>query len=367
MMKKPALKRREILWGPLAIGAVQIVGSQTAMAATYREQAFDIASLIKRWPEGRSVPQLILDVAEYIGDKPWGSLGYTRMLGDRLDDNWILNGADLWPHFAYFIGFADGSHIAQWFVEGAASTDGPIVLIGSEGEQMIVAKTVEELFARWALDGTSVNGGEISAPLDMAYDDEDQDEVPDGRPAFLQFLQQRLGVSLETLLTPESDHAPLQSFFTTWEEAQRKKTRDDPTMQAIAKLLDKHIPRGKEPWERTSISIQVAGDRMEFKGPLFGEDNNTLPFPERTDLIPLVFKAREQRAQGIHVQRGLWHQANLFLSPDGFCTIAASWDPPWDAEPVFKDGSKPTTAEIDADLKRFPRSAGWMEKWMMKM
>ena len=58
--------------------------------------------------------------------------------------------------------------------------------------------------------------------------------------------------------------------------------------------------------------------------------------------------------------------ANLWFNPDGLCHFAADWDPTWDGQPKFKDGSVPTASEIASDLKRFPRSAVWMEPWMTK-
>ena len=48
----------------------------------------------------------------------------------------------------------------------------------------------------------------------------------------------------------------------------------------------------------------------------------------------------------------------------GLCHLAADWDPSWECDPVFVDGTQPTAAEIAIDLARFPRSAAWMEPWM---
>ena len=46
----------------------------------------NIAQLKRRWPSGRAIPQLLLDVADYVADKEAGSLGYFSLSGYRVDD-----------------------------------------------------------------------------------------------------------------------------------------------------------------------------------------------------------------------------------------------------------------------------------------
>ena len=188
--------------------------------------------------------------------------------------------------------------------------------------------------------------------------------APDGRKAFTAFLEQRLGAKLETFLTPQPDRATLRAFITGWEPVQQARCAADPTLQSISKLLDRYIPRYKAVYEWVSLSVKVCGDRCEVS-----LDQPLSPagaFPEEAALIPLVLKARDERAAGIHAPRGLWHTGQVRLSPDGFCQIIVNWDPDWDGEPVFRDGTRPTAAQIAADLKRFPKADNWMEPWMVK-
>ena len=70
-------------------------------------------------------------------------------------------------------------------------------------------------------------------------------------------------------------------------------------------------------------------------------------------------RARDERAAA-HPERGLWHSASLTLDPGGLVMIKASWE----FEPDFREGSRMTRAELDADLMRYPRSPRWREPWM---
>jgi hypothetical protein len=132
----------------------------------------------------------------------------------------------------------------------------------------------------------------------------------------------------------------------------------DSTLRSIAGILDAYIPRGKQPWDRVSLDIRVAGARCEIDAP----EGPKTPLAEEREIIPLVLAARAARATGVHAVRRVWHSAAIRLTPDGLCRITANWH----REPVFRDGTPPTADEIAADLARFPRGARWMEPWMYK-
>ena len=67
-----------------------------------------IAQLKRRWPSGRAMPQLLLDVADYFADKEIGSLGYFSMSGYRVDDYWNCQAGDMWPYFAGILSTGSG-------------------------------------------------------------------------------------------------------------------------------------------------------------------------------------------------------------------------------------------------------------------
>ena len=337
------------------------------MTETYENVAKpdDIA---RQWPDGRNCPQLILDVATYLKDKPWRSLGTTRVVGDRMDDFWIENGADLWRDFGCFMRLPDGSRVAQWFRDGERG-EPPVVLIGSEGEQQILAPDLAAFLASWALAGyddqgalaarPSIGGLPVKLPSDLIRgDDEDEEGVPDGRPAFAAFLEKQFGQPPAELLKPSPPDKPFEEFFTAWGEEARAEMAANANLQAIAKALDHHIPRGKKPWERVSFNVGAIDARIEIAGK--GDPRKPLDAAEADAIRPFIAAERERRASGIHAPRGLWNVAHLMLYPDGTCQIAADWA----SAPKFWHGPAATAAELTSEHKRFPRSPRWREAWM---
>lgn len=328
-------------------------------------RADDIA---RHWPDGREMPALIRDVTDYIKVQPWQAVGTTRLLGDRMDDYWIENGADLWRDFGIFMRLPDGSRVAQWF---RAGHDGepPVVLIGSEGETEILAPDLSSFLAAWALYEFDDKGRlvvkspagavEVNLPPDLIRsEDEDDDEIPNGRPEFVRFLETLVGSPLVRFAQAAPPNEPFQKFFETWGQAARADIAADPHLRAIAGILDRFMPRGSEPWQRVSFHIGAVDRRVEIGG---AGDPRTVLDPTLADAVrPHILAAREARAQGLHSPRGLWHSADLLLYPDGACHIAADWS----AAPKFWHGPEATAAEFAADLARYPRSARWMEPWM---
>lgn len=368
------LSRRAVLSGTASALALHAVGGVTfggsAMAETYSEVA-DADDIARQWPDGRHAPQLILDVASYMTDKPWRSLGTTRVVGDRMDDFWIENGADLWRDFGCFMRLPDGSRVAQWLRDGE-SGEPPIVLIGSEGEQQILAPDLQSFLAAWALAGfddqgalvatTKAGGVEVKLPSDLIRgDDEDEDGVPDGRPAFAAFLEQRIGQPLDQLVKPSPPDQPFEAFFTAWGEGARAEMLANANLRAIAKTLDHHIPRGKKPWERASFNLAAIDDRIEMAGK--GDPRKPLDAKEADAVRPFIAAERERRATGVHAPRGLWNVAHLLLYPDGLCQIAADWG----SAPKFWHGPAATKSELASEHSRYPKSPRWLEPWMAEL
>jgi hypothetical protein len=326
------------------------------LTETYEEYV-DLDEIARQWPDGRDPPPLLADLARHVSGRERGALGAFRLAGDRLDDNWIENGADCWPHFGVFMVLPDGSRVAQWFRDGAA--DVPIVYLGSEGDVRLEAPNLEAFLAAWATatydrQGNLVANGEaVSLPSELVRSADD--EVADGRPAMAEFLRRRLGGDPPALIAPRQADAPIAQFFATWREQATAREASDPELRAIASALDAYVPRGKKAWERVLIDIRAAGHRFEVDDP-----KERKPLAEEEIVIPLVAAAREARAQGVHAVRGLWHTAYIELNPDGRCRLVCNWQ----RKPIFRDGQPPQPAEIGADLARFPRSARWLEPWM---
>jgi hypothetical protein len=155
---------------------------------TYRDYV-NLHELTRQWPDGRDLLPLLADLARYLGDQEQLSLGDFILRGDRMDDYWIENGVDCWPHFGFFMHLPDGSRVGQWFRDGESSDNIPIVYIGSEGEVRMEASNLEEFLAVWALaqfdkrGNLVANGQQVSLPFDLLY--EADSGAPDGRNDFL--------------------------------------------------------------------------------------------------------------------------------------------------------------------------------------
>ncbi len=334
-----------------------------AETVTY-EHAVDVDGIARQCPDGRNVPQIVLDIATYVKLKIWPSVGGVRFLGRRMEDFWIESGADLWPDFGVFIVLPDGSRVAQWF-RASETGEPPIVLIGSEGEQEVLAPNLNAFLAGWALARADKDGElkmgtmPVALPYDMRWSDEYEEGVPDGRPELADFISGKLGRPLEYFIAAKPDDAPLKAFFDAWGERARRDIAANENLRAIAKLLDSYMPRGEDAWMRTQFQVHAIGDRMEIKKRPPGSP----PIPEEAALIPLIRAEREARAQGIHKVRGFWHVAELMLYPDGTCQLASGWEGLGE-KPEFEKGGPPTAAEFAADQKAYPRSERWIEPWM---
>lgn len=338
------------------------------MVETYAE-AVRADSIADTWPDGREMPPLIRSVANYLAKQEWLSLGATRMFGDRMDDFWIENGADLWAAFGCFMRLPEGSRVAQWFREGDKG-EPPIVLIGSEGQTSILAEDLDSFLAAWALAEFDEHGALVAKcnsrsivvglPSELIRDEEN-DEVADGRPAFARFLHSQLGRAPCEVLKPKPEDAPFEQFLKTWGETQRAEISSNPFLKAIATALDSFIPRGEQPWQWVGFRISAIGNRIEIGGM---NDPRKLLREDLTEQIrPLVKAERQRRAEGANAVRGLWYTAHLMLYPDGNCQLSADWESP----PKFFHGPQTTAAELSEEFKLFPKSNRWKYAWMREL
>jgi hypothetical protein len=328
---------------------------QKAMTETYAI-ATRLDEIQRLWPGGREMPSLIACVANYLRDKTWGSAGEIRWTGDRMNDWWIENGADLAGEFGVFMRLPEGSLIAVWYHDGATPGAEPIVYIGSEGSSYVCGATLAGFFESIA----SLRDGE-RLPAEFRKEsasvfEDDEEALADERPGLLEFLRGLPG--WHPTPTAAAAGAPdVTKRLNNWQEAQIAANAVNPTMQAIVRSLDSRIPRGKQPWESVSFGISVCGDRLSVYT-LNGRDRQ--PLQELADLTPLVQQLRAERAHTGPPQRGVWHRAHLDLYPDGHASIKADWS----EAPEFPDGSQPTRDELGLDLNRFPRGPRWIEPWM---
>jgi hypothetical protein len=327
---------------------------------TYSE-SIHLASLERNWPEPHAVPQSILEFANLIRDWPHEALGIFSIQGERMHDYYIELGADLNEQFGKFLHFSDGTYIALWFHDGVVENAEPIVELGSEGDLNVLAPNLKSFFTAWA-------NGPFHQELELA----DEERTPQRIAQRKEYGEKLLEFAQSLPEHPAGSSIPnLEHLMENQSKLALKKFAADPTMQAITKLMHAHYPWDESFWT-LEFQINVAGPRIEILGPALAETDykTRMVIPELEPLIPLILKAREERAVSPFQARGLWHVGTLVLHifpPDfdqgGHAYIKAAWD----EEPKFSTGGRVTKAELNADLERFPRSARWMEPWMAEL
>jgi hypothetical protein len=330
------------------------------MDETYAE-VINLASLERNWPEPHAVPAAILEFANLIRDWPFEALGIFSIQGERMHDYYIELGADLNEQFGKFLHFSDGTYIALWFHDGVVANAESIVELGSEGDLKVIAPNLKSFFSAWA------NG-----PFHQELELTEEERTPEHIAQRKKYGEKLLEFAQSLPEHPTGSSIPnLEHLMEQQSKMALKKFASDPTMQAITKLMDTHYPWGETFWT-LEFQINVAGPRIEILGPALAQTDykTRMVIPELEALIPLILKAREQRAVSPFQARGLWHVGTLVLHifpPDfdqgGHAYIKAAWD----EEPKFSTGARVSQAELNADLERFPRSARWMEPWMAEL
>ena len=284
---------------------------------TYDSNGIDLVALAKNWPDKHPQPKLIVDIALLIAPWPWGLLSHFFISGARFNDYVVDNGADLHGDFGIFMKIANGSEYALWYHHGCVPGAEPVVNIDDEGQYSVLAPTLHAFFTMWA----SGKGVGMLEPFDY-------DATPE-------LLAERHAKGKEILALIEASprppaHAPTPDFYDYIEEygkAARAANAANPTLQAIAKLLDAHIPRGKEDWQAEVYTLTAKGDEITVETRLLEPDYKVdKPLPERGALIPLLKQARAERAQGKTATLGPWTSAVMRLYPNGAVQIGASWD-----------------------------------------
>jgi hypothetical protein len=221
-----------------------------------------------------------------------------------MDDYHIERSVDLSEQFGRFLHFSDGTYIALWFHDGMVPNAGPVVELGSEGDLKVLAPNLKSLFTTWA-------NGPFHQEVELTEEECTPERIAQRErygEKLLEFAQSlpehRLGVP-----APNLEHLMEQQSKTAF-----VKFAVDPTLQAILSLMDAHIPTAQEIGRQ--FWINVAGPRIEICDSGTPESDCKIPilFSECEALIPLILKAREERAALPFVARGLWHAATLALN-----------------------------------------------------
>ena len=314
----------------------------------------DPAKFVKAFPEAiAEPPPLLREFANWLSDKPWGSVG-----GFALTPGWsdhiLYAGERFHDRFALFIRMPDGS-LAGYWLKDARSIDGaPIVMLGSEGQYETLAPDLPHLLARLATADFD-DSGVASDFLPNEFQD-----VPNLRPALASWVSERLGMGGVSRLKgwrPAGADA-----FDVWAQAAVREgeaeNARDPHVLAISEALKPYRPAlGSQPWETNRAHIAWAGDHIEIVDASHGHK----PVAERDALIPHLAALRDgaaKRLPGV----GLWFSAWITIPAEGPVEIMKEYH----YEPKFFLG-RPPDAAFRADQARAPRSPRRIPDWLARL
>jgi hypothetical protein len=295
-------------------------------------------------PPGVAAPALLGSFFEWAATVPAGSLGYFRLQGDRLDDWWIEDGSRRATAFVSFLRVVDGSRVGWWRPNGESLDEAPIVLLGGEGEQRVIAGSLGGFLVEVAMGRTEID--------DMA-----SDAASDGLSALRAWLERR-GVRDEERRDVAPATERLRAWFDEWSAARAQIARSAPERRAIAELLRDVVglPSAAEPWQRTFAELVLTGTQCALFGSLCG----ARPLPMLTGFESVARSFRDRDVAEMP-EAGLWFRAKLTLDSAGALTVSRTYlEEPKPADVVLDDTG------LRQDAARMPRSAYWLPEWLAR-
>lgn len=333
-----------------------------------------IDELRRAFAPPHEAPQLLLDLARWLEtpaaqDLPFGDglSGDRGSWADRFSDFWIEEGSDLAEQFGIFVAIGDGSDVALWNRGGAPDT-WPVVLIGGEGEMVVLADDLAGFLARVAsaqFDDASEYGwvefmaGEEYEPEDD-WDDEtraDAARARVARKALGEWLAQRAGRTAPAESRPQrTPPSALREFFEAHRKAVYARNAASDDWREVLRLFVPFAKRGKH-GSRKELNIVCAGDEFhvgELEGRAFK------PFAHAAAIEAPLRALREARAVR-RPSQGLWFSASLRSDGENGAELIARFLNPLDEYVAMP---RPSAAAVRADYARRPRSDWWTPDWL---
>lgn len=318
-------------------------------------------SLPLAFPPGIEPPALLCDFADWLDGRPWGSVGCYRLQGTLSDEAPIVDGSALRRDFSLFLYLPDGSLVGLWHPDGMPSAASPVVGLGSEGDAAVLAGSLDGFLVK-----LSRNAFTDSAWSDLAPSDEDEEceDEPDAETAIAHgdapgdlaaWLSQRIGPErLNAFADEEPDQSVFPARMEAWMHQREAYWAQHPILREIGQILAAHLPRGKDPWDRTRFRAAIVGTLYEAQVYRAGRQS----FPEAPAIEPLLRALREaQRADDPDL--GLWFEVEFALDREG--CILPRFD--YHGHPAI-GGVPAPIEEARADLRRASRPARWVPDWL---
>ena len=245
--------------------------------------SIDLDSIRRAFPPGTEPPPLLLDFAAWLKGHSWGSVGCFDLVGRFSDQAPIVDGSPLRNDFALFLRLPEGSAVGVWYGAGPNAANAPIVVLGSEGQNEILAASLEELLAKIALGH---------------FEEEESDFAPhedaeDATGEFADWLGKRLGTKdLEQFTDAPSGLPDFGRWVEKWCRDREAFWSSHPTMLELGGHLIAHRPKGKNPWDRTHFEVAIAGTQYQARVLRRGRQ----PIEEATDRTLAARSARRHVA-----------------------------------------------------------------------
>lgn len=367
-----------------------LLSARDARAETYAYRKVDEARLRRAFAPPAQAPELLLAFARWLNAQAPPGLPLAEGLsGDdgawtaRFNDYWIEEGADLSETFAIFLAIGDGGDVALWNRDGGPSSRWPVVLIGGEGEAVVLADSFAGFLARIATaqfdePGAGADDGFSWSEFrtDVESDDEEADAearadlaaARKARRALGDWLRRQTGQDdLAALARRRVPRDALRKRFDAHLEAVHERQRASTDWRVLRALLQQDRPKGYR-GSYDDLHVVCAGDFFRV-GTLSRRGRRFVPHARSGEIEPLVRALREDRARRFPAH-GLWFHARLRVytadtvsdpqQPGLVDLIAQYLDDASDMSWL----PRPPAAAIRADCARRPRSEWWTPDWL---
>lgn len=322
-------------------------------------QAPELLLAFARWLDSEAPPGLPLAEGLSGDDGRWTS---------RFNDFWIEEGADLSESFAIFLTIGDGGDVALWNRRGDASSHWPVVLLGGEGEAVVLADSFAGFLARLALQRF-----DDEAPDDAdryawgEFEDAGGADARIARTALGGWLREQAGRDdLSALARREVPPDALRGFFDAHRKTVLGRRSASADWRALDALLQQDRANARKSGGHRDLFVVCAGDFFRI-GDLSAHDRRFVPHPRSTELEAPIRALREERAHRFPAH-GLWFHARLRaydIDPSAGRSAAV------DLVAQYLDDAadmswlpRPPAAAIRADCARRPRSSWWTPAWL---
>ncbi len=303
----------------------------------------DLDSIRKAFPLWLEAPALLADFAAWLEGRTWGGVGCFDLVGQFSDNAPLFDSSLLRNEFALFMRLPDGSAVGTWYPDAGNAELAPVVLIDSEGQNKILAPSLEGFFVKLA---------------SLQFEDSDlhpHEDSADETDELAAWLRKRLGVKDLGIALRAAE--PLPDFadaMDKWCRSREAFWSDHPALKAVSAPLISHRPVGKNAWDRTHFEVAIVGAQSQIRVLRRGRQ----PVAEAGAIEPILRDLRDEMWRGMP-NLGLWYSMAFALYADG--RIMPSFD--YETRPTINE-LPADLAEARADLRRAPRPARWVPAWL---